>query len=617
MYGNVIVALAVILMWELLPSSTGGAGLEFLERVEFTSGLIVSYIILVRTAFIHWKKRRRPSLESHAFQLFHASFVQRFVICGAIVYGLILYWLGWKISLEKLPMGGSDLLRSLLGILPFLLILLGVWAACFPGGRPGLGKMSSYVWDQALLFLPVLVPWTVILAIMDLIRLLAPGLERKLQEDSLWGLGVFAVLLLVLAWGFPTLVIRLWKCSPMPVGKLRELLEDFFQRQGFRYKGVFLWNLLQGSTATAGIMGIFPSSRYVLITPSLLSLLEPQELEAVMAHEIGHVRHLHMVFYLAFMMGLTLILDLCLRAAPWALGGGFLMLEAAGIPIDGWWEKSWLDSSSVGLAASLVFVAVAVVYLRFGFGLFSRNFERQADLYALEIQGNALPLIRSLEKIGGFHPLIRSLPNWHHYSIQERVYFLSKCQQFPAEVSRHHRKVMRLVGGYLFVLLVLLASVIGWRSFHWDRYLSLRFQTILTSRMLQKDPVNPALFFIAGTLAMETGDLARAQEFLQKSLELQPHNPEALNNLAWLYATAQDHRFKDPQKALSLALEAARLKPQEAYILDTLAEAYFQNGYFKEAVETAQKAFSLGGDASEHYRRQLERFQRSLLPEGP
>lgn len=619
MYGNVIVALAVILMLELLPSSASGGGgaLEVLRTAGVMAGAGGIYLVFVRAVFIWWRKNRGSGLDSNAFPIFHTTFVQRSVIGGALLYGLLVYWLGWRGILEKLPLGSSDFVRGFLGISPFVLILLGVWAACFPGGRISRSNLGSYLWAQARLFLPVLVPWTAILAFMDLMGLLAPGLERRIQEDTLWGLGVFGVLVLVLAWAFPVLVIRLWKCPPMPPGEERSLLEAFFREHRFRYKGVFLWNLLEGSMATAGIMGIFPGARYILLTPSLLSLLELDELKAVMAHEMGHVRHLHMVFYLAFMLGLTLLLDLCLRAAPWALGAGILMLHSVGIPVEKWWRGGGsLDPSVIGLAASFFFVGLAVVYLRFGFGLFSRNFERQADLYALEIQGSPLPLIRSLEKIGGFHPLVRALPSWHHYSIQERVSFLLRCQHFSGQVSNHHTKVKTLVGGYLLLLVVLLCLAVGWRSFQWDRYLGLRFQATLMNKMLEQEPGDPVLLFLAGSLALETGNLARAQEFLQRSLELKPKNPEALNNLAWLYATAKDPAFKDPQKALSLALEAARLNPHEPHILDTLAEAYFVNGYIQEAIETEQRALSLARDAPEHYRRQLDRFQRAL-PEAP
>jgi Zn-dependent protease with chaperone function len=613
MYGNVIVSLAVILMLELLPSAPLAAGLGAWWTLCLTAGVTAAYVLLVRVVFLWWQTRRAPILEAETFHIFHSSLMQRFIVGGGILYGLILYWLGWKGACGRFALGNSDALAGVLGISPFLFVLVGIWAACFPGSRVSGAGLASHLWTQARLYLPVLIPWFAILSILDLMGLVAPGLERKIQEDALWGVGTFGALLLLLAWTFPALVIRLWRCPPLPPGVVREYLEDFFQRHGFRYRGIFLWNLLQGSISTAGIMGVFPGSRYILITPSLLSLLDQEELEAVMAHEMGHVRHLHMVFYLGFMLGLTLLLDLCLRATPWAITGGLLLLQAAGIPVESWVGAPWLDPSTIGLTASLFFVGIAVAYLRFGFGLFSRNFERQADLHALEIQGSALPLIGSLEKIGGFHPLVRSLPSWHHYSIRERISFLVRCQHFPAQATRHHRKVRALVTGYLSALLVLMLLVIGWRSMNWDYHLGRALQGFLTDRMLEREPSNPVLWFLVGSLALEKGDVARAEQCLSKSLELAPENPEALNNLAWLYATAGDPRFRDPRRALKLALQAVSLKPQEPHILDTLAEAYFLNGHIEEAIEAEQRAISLAGQVSEHYRRQMERFQKGVV----
>lgn len=612
MYGNVIISLAVILMLELLPTSAWAARLRWSWAVGLTAGAAVTYLLCVRMAFLLWHSKKASALDSDTFRIFHSSLMQRFVIGGLVLYGFVLYWLGWKGLWGGLLVSRSDALANLLGILPFLLILMGVWAACFPGPRRAGSTMGPYLWIQARLYLPVLIPWFGILSFMDLLAIVAPKLEQKVQEDVLWGLGAFALLLMVLAWAFPSLVIRLWRCPPMPPGAARAELEEFFHRHGFRYRGIFLWTLLKGAISTAGIIGVFPRARYILITPSLLRILDEQELLAVMAHEMGHVRHHHMAFYLAFMVGLTVLVDLCLRAVPWVIGVGLLTLEAVGIPVGGWSAVGGMDPSSLSLAAFLLFLGLVLVYLRFGFGLFSRNFERQADLHALELQGSVLPLVRSLEKIGGFHPLVRSLPSWHHYSIQERIAFLLSCERSPATARRHHRKVRTMVGGYLSVLLALVVLLVGWRSMDWEKHWSLALQGYLASKMVHREPANPNLWFLLGTLALEKGDLASSEEALLRSLELDPGNPEALNNLAWLYATAGEPRFRDPEKALRLALAAAQLRPNEPHILDTLAEACFINGRIQEAVELEQRALAGAKDRMEHYRRQLERFQKAL-----
>ena len=58
---------------------------------------------------------------------------------------------------------------------------------------------------------------------------------------------------------------------------------------------------------TAGVMGLIKQFRYILVTRSLLQRLTPYEIEAVIAHEIGHVKKKHLLFYLIFFAGYMLI----------------------------------------------------------------------------------------------------------------------------------------------------------------------------------------------------------------------------------------------------------------------------------------------------------------------
>lgn len=554
-------------------------------------------------------------MDQETFHIFHSSLIQRFVIGATVLYGLMLYWLGWR-GLWSVPViRFSHALGSLLGIMPFLVLLAGVWAACYPGRLRAGKTLFPYLWVHARLYLPVLIPWFTILCFTDLVGLVTPELEGKLQEDLFWGLGIFALLLLVLVWAFPRLVIALWKCPALPSGHLRRTMEDFFRAHGFRYSGIHLWTMLQGGVSTAGIMGVFPWARYILVTPSLIRTLNEQELLAVMAHEMGHVRYRHMVFYLAFMVGLTLLVDLCLRAVPWLVGLGVVLLESWGIPAANWLIDPAMDASSLGLFISILLLSSAVVYLRFGFGLFSRNFERQADLHAMELLGSSEPLIRSLEKIGGFHPLVRSLPSWHHYSIQERIGFLASCQRYPQKARSHQRKVRILVASYLCLLIALLGFLLAWPTMQWDKNWISFMRNYLVSKMMERESTDPSVWFLMGTLALERGDLARAEEALNRAIEKDPTNADALNNLAWLHATAQDPNFRDPQKALRLALEAARFKPNEPHILDTLAEAKFLNGQVVEALELEERALKLARDNTNHYRDQIKRFRRALSRE--
>ena len=68
--------------------------------------------------------------------------------------------------------------------------------------------------------------------------------------------------------------------------------------------------------------------------------------------------------------------------------------------------------------------------------------------------------------------------------------------------------------------------------------------------------------------------------------------PVALNNLAWLLVTIPDERLREPRRALALAKKAVALDRSAIY-LDTLAEAYYANGYTNEALEAIDEAIAV------------------------
>jgi Zn-dependent protease with chaperone function len=617
MYANVITFLAVILLFELLPPSGMGVRLTWGEILAGTGCTILLFAVLVRWGFLRWDRRGGAGLlDPDGSPFFRAALVQRYVAAAVALYGVILYLLRWKtLCIWVFGEEGSGFLTSLLGILPFLLLLVSVWISSYPArlGQGGRGhSLQAYVSAQGKLYLPTVLPWFALLLLMDLLALLAPQLQRRVEEDVLWGLGTFAAVLVVLAWAFPRLVVGLWRCPPMEAGPRRNRLEKFFERHGFRSRGIVLWNLFEGSFSTAGILGVFPGSRYILVTPALLDALNDDELEAVMAHEMGHARHRHMVFYLAFMVGLTLLVDLAFRGVPWLITLGLMGLEKAGVSAAAWLAALEVQSTHVSLAFTLLFVLLVIAYFRYGFGVFSRNFERQSDLHALEIQGTARHVAQSLEKIAGHHPRLRMLPNWHHFGIQERIDFLLRCERFPEEAQKHHRKVRRMVRSYLVGLAILGAVLVGWRTQHWDRAWTLALQERMVEQLLTTQPESGSLWLALGTISLERGNPAKAESALDRAIRLEPTNGDALNNLAWLYATSADPRFRDPQRALHLARTAVQLMPHAAHALDTLAEALFVNDQIAEALETERRALELARDRLDHYRRQIRRFQEAL-----
>jgi Flp pilus assembly protein TadD len=121
---------------------------------------------------------------------------------------------------------------------------------------------------------------------------------------------------------------------------------------------------------------------------------------------------------------------------------------------------------------------------------------------------------------------------------------------------------------------------------------------------------NPADLGLYENLAMlyhKMEDYEKAKEVYERILALDPDRPVSLNNLAWLLATSDDPRLRDPKRALVLAKRAVSIERMPVY-LDTLAEAYFANGYRQEAVKTMREALSKAKKNRDYYEKQLRKF---------
>jgi tetratricopeptide (TPR) repeat protein len=88
-----------------------------------------------------------------------------------------------------------------------------------------------------------------------------------------------------------------------------------------------------------------------------------------------------------------------------------------------------------------------------------------------------------------------------------------------------------------------------------------------------------------------------AIQHYQAAIRLEPDLAVARNNLAWLLATADDTRYRNPSEALAQARQAVELSHwKEASFIDTLAEALYVNGRYQQAVEVQKKALALNPD---------------------
>jgi len=412
--------------------------------------------------------------------------------------------------------------------------------------------------------------------------------------------GLLAGLFLCLA---PPLVIRLWGCKPIPPSPVRTQLELFCRNHNFRLGNLLYWPVLGEESLTAAILGILPKLRYVLFSQGLLDILNEEELKAVIAHEMGHVRNYHIMFYLLFFT--------CYMIFLYCFFGPLkvLLLKQPAV-LDLALSSDKLSQTLFSLLLGVPGVVLVFVYFRYLFGFFLRNSERQADLYALTLIGHPFTLISSLRKIAIYSGSPEDLPSWHHFSIAERVEYLRRCYQNPEMIKNHNRKLYGMASGFLVLWIILSAVGLRWRQSNMVHMWQKEVELSLLQHEYLGNLDNPQLCAIYGGMLLEAHQYEKAEEVLTRALKAMPDDPEVLNNLAWLYATAPPP-YRRPEKALKLALRAAALSAAP-YILDTLAEAYYANGNYQEALCTIRKAIAKHPKELGYYLKQERKFLKAF-----
>ena len=525
-------------------------------------------------------------------------------ILAIVFFAIDIYFLDCQFYFAKLPFAKqlpviSDILALMLFTV-YLTIMWGTVAKVYTVvfGRTYLAR--AFIANNIRTNLPIILPWLLLSLIADLISAApVPAVHQFL--NSPWGetfssLCFLAIMVLVL----PFMLIRLWQCTPLPPGLHRALITDLCQKLQVPYNNILLWPLHEGRALTAGVIGFAKMSRYILVTRALLDELSSKELQAVIAHEIGHVKKRHLQLYLVVFLSFAFLLQFATEPLFAVLSNSDLFYTIVDLA-----DKN--PGESLLFAGTLPTLILMVVYFRYILGFFMRNFERQADLYALGVMQSASSLVQVFEKIAWLSGNIRDQPCWHHFSIGQRVDFLNYSEQHPEEIGKHDRKVLI----YLVILLTAIAcgAMLLWKTPHPSPVsVQGKYAESVIKKMIKEDPQNAQLYRRMGDLQYGRKKYSETIQAYEQSLAVTPDNAEVLNSLAWLLLTVDDKALLDYKRGLELAKEAFVLKPQ-AHILDTLALGYWLNGSPEQAVLAEKRAISLGSENMEYYKSQLQKYQ--------
>jgi STE24 endopeptidase len=254
-------------------------------------------------------------------------------------------------------------------------------------------KLKSWAWDEIKEFLLGAVLASVL---VELLYFIIREFPQHWWVVAWVGFLGVTVLLAQLA---PVFLFPIfYKFEPLQDEDLKLRLIRLGERAGTRVRGVYKWHLSEKSKkANAALTGL-GNTRRIILADTLLADYSADEIEAVLAHELGHHVHKHIAKGIAVQAAVTFV---GFWAANWALQ----------YAVHRWHMFETLsDFANLPLVA-LIFVLLSFVLMP-ALNAFSRRNERQADRYAFENIADVNSFVSSMNKLADQNLAERTPSRW-------------------------------------------------------------------------------------------------------------------------------------------------------------------------------------------------------------
>ncbi|MFM8333403.1 MAG: M48 family metallopeptidase [Candidatus Methylumidiphilus sp.] len=189
----------------------------------------------------------------------------------------------------------------------------------------------------------------------------------------LWWLLAWAILQsfsILISWAFPTFIAPLFnKFSPLEDDTLRQRIEALLERCGFHSKGIFVMDGSKRSGHGNAYFTGIGSNKRIVFFDTLVNALSHEELEAVLAHELGHFKRKHVLKMLFTSAAITLV---GLALLGWLMGQNWFY-EGLGVS---------LQSNATALLLFMLASPAFTLFLQPAMAHFQRKYEFEADDFA-------------------------------------------------------------------------------------------------------------------------------------------------------------------------------------------------------------------------------------------
>ena len=269
-------------------------------------------------------------------------------------------------------------------------------------------KLRSWLWDESKGLLIGLLLATIVVELLYLLVRHAP------QHWWLAAWAVFLALFVLLAQLAPVVLFPIfYKFEPLENEELKRRLIVLSERAGTRVRGVYKWNLSEKSKkANAALTGL-GATRRIILADTLLDHYSADEIEAVLAHELGHHVHRHILKSISVQAGITLF-------------GFWLANEVLRYAVD---RRHMFETlSDFANLPLLILVSTVLGFLLMpALNAYSRFNERQADRYCFQSVASVEPFISSMNKLAEQNLAERNPSGWvewlfhSHPAIAKRI----------------------------------------------------------------------------------------------------------------------------------------------------------------------------------------------------
>jgi STE24 endopeptidase len=269
-------------------------------------------------------------------------------------------------------------------------------------------RLRSWLWDE---FKSLLIGLVMATIVVELIYLL---LRQVPQHWWLIAWALFLGLFVLLAQLAPVVLFPIfYKFEPLDNEELKRRLIVLSERAGTRVRGVYRWHLSEKSKkANAALTGL-GATRRIILADTLLDHYSDDEIEAVLAHELGHHVHRHILKSILVQAGITFV-------------GFWLANEVLHYAVER--RDLFATMSDFANLPLLILVSTVLSFLLMpALNAYSRFNERQADRYCFQSVASVEPFITSMNKLADQNLAERTPSRWvewlfhSHPAIAKRV----------------------------------------------------------------------------------------------------------------------------------------------------------------------------------------------------